>query len=181
MNLKIFTTELVKEWQKTLKEKRAYGLGVPAIVENKDRGLNGEKTVLQRLRNDFGPKYKFTVTDNSWSPADIIGFKKDPKFWHFALYQVKTSIYKEALSEKVIEKETLPELAKLLKKVFVDSDQTKRYKKKPVYITIGYVGVHHSKNRNRIIRKIPYQKTFTMNGLSLSPTKKTEIKNQLHR
>lgn len=176
MKLKIFTSELVTEWRKQSKIQ----MGLGGIVENKQDGLNGEKTTLNRLRNDF-PEYEFTQTDNSWTAADIIGFKKDPKFWHFALYQVKTSKNPSSLTAEIPEKYLLPALARILKKVFIESDETKYYKKKELYITIGYLGVHNSNGRNIIIKKIPYQKCFSMNGLSLTQGEKTEIKNKLHK
>ena len=67
------------------------------------------------------------------SPADIIGFKKGSNFWHFALYQVKTSIDEQSLTSEIAEKETLPILAKLLKQIYPSSEQTKYYKNKPIY------------------------------------------------
>lgn len=132
------------------------------------------------MRNDF-PEYEFTQTDNSWTPADIIGFKKDPQFWHFALYQVKTSMYLDSLTEEIPEKHSLSQLAKILKKIFIASDQTKYYKKKELYITIGYLGVHNSNNRNTIVKRIPYKNEFSMNGLSFTQAEKTAIKNKLHK
>jgi len=176
MKLKIFASELVIEWGKQSKIQK--GLG--GVIENKEDGLKGEKSALHRLRNDF-PEYEFVQTDNSWTPADIIGFKKDPNFWHFALYQVKTSKNLDSLTEEISEKYTLPDLAKILKEVFVDSDQTKYYKKRELYITIGYLGVHNSNGRNSIIKRIPYRKDFSMNGLSLTQSEKTGIKNRLHK
>lgn len=75
----------------------------------------------------------------------------------------------------------MPVLAKLLKKVFEDSDQTKYYKNKPIYITIGYIGVYNKKGRNLIIKKNPYPRDFSMNKLDLTSNQKTEIKNSAHR
>jgi len=176
MKIKIFTNELVTEWRKQSKIKR----GLTGVVENKESGLKGEKSALNKLRTDF-PNYKFTQTPNSWSPADIVGFQEGSKYWHFVLYQVKTSINPNSLTEEIPEKYTLPELVKVLKKTFIDSDQTKYYKKKQLYITIGNLGVHSSNGRNTIVKRVPYKKDFTMNGLSLTQTEKTEIRNQLHR
>lgn len=176
MKLKIFTNQLVTEWKKHSKGQ----MGLGGIVENKEDGQKGEKSALNRLRNDF-PEYEFTQTDYSWTPADIIGFRKDSKFWHFALYQVKTSKNLNSLTEEIAEKYTLPELAKILKKVFIDSDQTKYYKDKELYITIGYLGVYNSNGRNTIVKRVPYQNEFSMNGLTLTQSQKSGIKNKLHR
>lgn len=176
MKLKNFASELVTEWGKQSKSQ----MGLGGIIENKENGLKGEKSALNRLRNDF-PEYEFAQTDNSWTPADIIGFRKDPKFWHFALYQVKTSKNINSLTEEISEKYTLPDLVKILKEVFIDSNQTKYYKKKELYITIGYLGVYNSNGRNTIIKRTPYQKDFSMNGLSLTQSEKTGIKNKLHK
>lgn len=176
MKLKIFTSELVTEWKKQSKDQ----MGLGGIVENKEDGQKGEKSALNFLCKDF-PDYEFVQTDYSWTPADIIGFRKDSKFWHFALYQVKTSKNLNSLTEEIPEKYTLPDLAKILKEVFVDSDQTKYYKKKELYITIGYLGVHNSNGKNKIIKRTPYKKDFSMNGLSLTQSEKTGIKNKLHK
>lgn len=176
MKLKIFTSELVTEWSK--QSKSSMGLG--GIVENKEEGQKGEKSALNRLRNDF-PEYEFTQTDYSWTPADIIGFRKTSKFWHFALYQVKTSKNLNSLTEEIPEKYTLPDLAKILKEVFIVSGQTRYYKKKELYVTIGYLGVLNSNGRNTLIKRVPYQNEFSMNGLSLTQSEKTGIKNKLHK
>lgn len=176
MKLKNFTTELVTEWRRQSNSQ----MGLGGIVENKDNGFKGEKSALNRLRNDF-PEYEFSPTDNSWTPADIIGLRKYPKFWHFTLYQVKTSINPNSLTEEIAEKYTLPLLANILKDVFIISNQTKYYKKKELYITIGYIGVHHSNGRNTIIKKLPYKNDFSMNKLSLTQIEKTRIKNKLHK
>jgi hypothetical protein len=176
MKLKIFTTELVTEWKKQPKSQ----MGLGGIIENKEEGQKGEKSALNRLRIDF-PEYEFTQTDYSWTPADIIGFRKDSKFWHFALYQVKTSRNLNSLTEEIPEKHTLPDLAKILKEVFIVSDQTKYYKKKELYITIGYLGIYNSNGRNTIIKRVPYQNDFSMNGLTLTQSEKIGIKNKLHR
>lgn len=176
MKLKIFTSELVTEWKKQSKGQ----MGLGGIVENKEDGQKGEKSALNKLCKDF-PDYEFVQTDYSWTPADIIGFRKDSKFWHFALYQVKTSKNLNSLTEEIPEKYTLPDLAKILKKVFIDSDQTKYYKNKELYITTGYLGVHNSNGRNTIIKRVPYQNEFSMNGLSLTQSEKTGIKNKLHK
>ena len=176
MNLKKFTEELIAEWRKLSKNQR----GLAGVLENKDNGLKGEKTALNRLKRDL-PEYEFTLTPNSWSPADIIGLKKDSSFWHFALYQVKTSTDENRLTTDIIEKRTLPVLAKLLKTIYQTSNQTKYYKNKPVYITTGYLGVHHKDKRNKIIMKVPYQKSFTMNSLQLPSSQKTLIKNHAHK
>ncbi len=176
MDLKKFSQELITEWQKLPKNQR----GLAGVAENKEIGLKGEKSALNNLKNGMSG-YEFTLTPNSKSPADIIGFKKSSDFWHFALYQVKTSVDETKLTSEIIEKSTLPNLAKLLKSYYNISDQTKRYKKKPIYITIGYVGVLHRNNRNTVLKKIPYQQTFTMNGLQLTTSEKTAIKNYAHR
>ncbi|WP_445908597.1 hypothetical protein [Yeosuana sp.] len=180
MNLKIFTSELVEDWRKYTTELR--GMAGPEIIDNKERGLKGEISAINKLKKDFKDlKYKFELTPNSKSPADIIGLRENPEFWHFALYQVKTSIELKSLTSEISEKETLPILAKILKNTFLNSDQAKYYKKKPLYITIGYLGVLHSKGKNKIEKRIPYKKDFTLNGLLLTSSEKTEIKNKLHR
>lgn len=176
MDLKKFTQELITEWQKLPRNQR----GLAGVVENKEIGLKGEKSALNNLKNGISG-YEFTLTPNSKSPADIIGFKKSTDFWHFALYQVKTSVDEMSLTSEIIEKNTLPNFAKFLKSYYESSDQTKRYKNKPVYITIGYIGVHHKNNRNIIVKKIPYQQSFTMNSLQLTPSQKTAIRNYAHR
>lgn len=176
MKLKTFISELVTEWKKYSKGQ----IGLGGIVENKEHGQKGEKSALKRLSKDF-PDYEFVQTDYSWTPADIIGFRKDSKFWHFALYQVKTSKNLNYLTEEIPEKYTLPELAKILKKVFIDSNQTKYYKNKELYITIGYLGVYNSNGRNLIVKRVPYQNEFSMNGLSIKQSEKTGLKNRLHR
>lgn len=176
MDLKKFTEELITEWQNLPKNQR----GLAGVVENKESGLKGEKSALNKLRNEISG-YEFTLTPNSWSPADIVGFKKDSDFWHFALYQVKTSVDEKSLTSEIIEKNTLPILAKLLKSVFSNSKQTKYYKNKPVYITIGYLGLHSKNGRNTIVKRIPYQKDFTMNGLQLTSSQKTAARNYVHK
>lgn len=176
MDLKKFTEELITEWRNLHKNQR----GLAGAFENKESGLNGEKSALSKLRSELSD-YEFTLTPNSWSPADIIGFKKGSDFWHFALYQVKTSINEENLTSEIAEKNTLPILAKLLKQIYPNSEQTKYYKNKPIYITIGYLGVHNKNSRNTIVKRIPYQKDFTMNGLNLTSSQKTVIRNSAHR
>ncbi len=175
MDLKKFTTELVSAWKKYSQNQKLGG-----IQENKDSGFKGEDSALNRLNSDFSD-YKFTKTNYSRTPADIIGLKQDSGFWHFALYQVKTSKNLKSLTHEIEEKNTLPELAKLLKKVFLESSQTKYYKKKQVYISIGYIGVHRKNNKNHIVKRLPYQKDFSMNRLELKTTEKTKIRNKLHR
>ena len=180
MILKKFTSELIEDWRKYKTSRK--GMAGAEIIDNKDRGFKGEVTAINKLKKDFKDlNYKFELTPNSKSPADIIGLRKKTDYWHFALYQVKTSIELESLTSDINEKETLPILAKILKKTFTNTDQTKYYKNKPLYITIGYLGVFHSKGKNRIVQRIAYQKYFTMNGLSLTTTEKTEIRNKLHR
>jgi hypothetical protein len=176
MDIKKFTEELIDEWRKLPENQR----GLAGIVDNKESGLKGEKSALSKLRNELSD-YEFTLTPNSWSPADIIGFKKDSDFWHFALYQVKTSINEQSLTSEISEKNTLPLLAKLLKRIYPNSDQTKYYKNKPIYITLGYLGLHNKNGRNTIVKRVPYQKDFTMNGLNLTSSQKTEIRNLAHR
>jgi len=58
------------------------------------------------------------------------------------------------LTSEIIEKNTLPILAKLLKSIYPKSEQTKYYKNKPIYITLGYLGVHSKNGRNKFIKKI---------------------------
>ncbi|AGC78251.1 hypothetical protein LX97_02955 [Nonlabens dokdonensis] len=176
MKLKNFTSELVTAWRK--REQGLYGMA--GVVENKEIGIKGEKYVLTKLRKDY-PEYEFCLTDYSWTPADIIGFKKDSQMWHFALFQVKTSKFRDQLSSEIIEKQTLPILAKILKQVFIKSDETKYYKNREVYITIGYVGVYHSNGRNNLVLKKPYGNDFSLNQLSLNSTEKTKMKNNIHR
>lgn len=176
MDLKKFTEELVTEWRNLPKNQR----GLAGVIENKESGLKGEKSALIKLKSEIS-EYEFILTPNSWSPADIIGFKKDSDFWHFALYQVKTSIEEQNLTSEIIEKETLPLLAKFLKDVYSNSAQTKYYKNKPIYITTGYIGVHNKNGRNTIVKKIPYQKDFTMNGLQLTSSQKTVARNYVHK
>ncbi|MGB0879417.1 MAG: hypothetical protein ACPGTO_02495 [Polaribacter sp.] len=179
MNLKEFTSELVEDWREYRAPK---GMAGAEIIDNKERGLKGEISALSKLNRDFkDSEYKFELTPNSKSPADIVGLRKNPKYWHFTLYQVKTSIELKSLTSEIPEKKTLPILAKILKKTFLNSDQAKYFKKKPLYITIGYLGVFHSKGKNKIVKRIPYQKNFSMNGLSLTTSEKTEIRNKLHR
>lgn len=176
MNLKKITEELIDEWKKLPENQR----GLAGIVENKESGLKGEKSALNKLRSELSD-YEFTVTPNSWSPADIIGLKKGSDFWHFALYQVKTSINEKTLTSEISEKNTLPILAKLLKSIYPNSVQTKYYKNKPIYITIGYLGLHNKNGRNTILKRVPYQKDFTMNGLNLTSSQKTIIRNLAHK
>ena len=71
MDLKKFTQELITEWQKLPKNQR----GLAGVAENKEIGLKGEKSALNNLKNGMSG-YEFTLTPNSKSPADIIGFKK---------------------------------------------------------------------------------------------------------
>jgi len=85
------------------------------------------------------------------------------------------------LTSEIIEKNTLPILAKLLKSIYPKSEQTKYYKNKPIYITLGYLGVHSKNGRNTIVKKMPYQKDFTMNGLNLTSSQKTVIRNAVHK
>ena len=180
MNLKKFTSELVEDWRKHIKDLK--GMGRADIIENKRKGFKGESSALIKLKKDFKDfKYKFELTPNSKSPADIIGLRKKTKYWHFALYQVKTSIESKSLTSDIAEKETLPILAEILKRTFLKSNQTKYYKNKPLYITIGYLGVLHSNGKNKIVKRTAYQKEFTMNKLSLTRCEKTEIKNKLHK
>jgi hypothetical protein len=176
MNIKKFTEELIEEWRKLPQNQQ----GLAGIVDNKESGLKGEKRALSKLKNKLSD-YEFTLTPNSWSPADIIGFKKDSDFWHFALYQVKTSINEQTLTSEINEKNTLPILAKLLKSIYPNSDQTKYYKNKPIYITLGYLGVLNKNGRNTIVKRVPYQKDFTMNGLNLTSSQKTMIRNLAHK
>lgn len=176
MDLKKFTEELIEVWRK-LPENQT---GLAGIVDNKENGLKGEKSALSKLRSELSD-YEFTLTPNSWSPADIIGFKKGSDFWHFALYQVKTSINEKTLTSEIKEKHTLPILAKLLKSIYPNSIQTKYYKNKPIYITIGYLGLLHKNNRNTIVKRVSYIKDYTMNGLKLTSSQKTVIKNLAHK
>lgn len=176
MNIKKFTEELIHEWR-NLPENQS---GLAGVVDNKESGLKGEKSALHKLRKEL-TDYEFTLTPNSWSPADIIGLKKSSDFWHFALYQVKTSINEKNLTSEIREKNTLPILAILLKNIYQNSDQTKYYKNKPIYITSGYLGLHHKNGRNTIVKRIPYQKDFTMNGLNLTSSQKTVIRNLAHK
>ena len=161
-------------------KKYSQSKGLAGIQDNKKYGLKGEKSVLSKLKVEF-PDYEFRQTDYSWTPADIIGLRQDPKFWHFALYQVKTSKNLSSLTEKIVEKQTLPELAKILKKTFIDSSQTKYYKNKQLYISIGYIGVHNSNGKNLIVKRTPFPGDFSMNKLTLTSTEKTKIRNKLHR
>lgn len=176
MNLRKFTSELVKAWRS--REKKPSGLS--GIKENKETGIKGEKYVLRKLKREY-PDYQFCRTDYSWSPADIIGLKKGVQFWHFAMFQVKTSVNKYELSPEINEKETLPVLAKLLKEVFVESKETNYYKKKPLYITTGFIGVHFSSGRFKLQLKVPYKKDFSKNKLSLTNKEKSGIKNFVHQ
>ena len=178
MNLKKFTKELVAEWKK-LRQRRQ---GLSGIVENNESGLKGEKTALKNLKNKLISKnYEFELTPESKSPADIIGFKKYRGYWHFALYQVKTSIRQEMLTSNISEKNTLQDLAKLLKLVYRNSDQTNCNKKKQIYITLGYIGVHNNNGRYSVFKKTSYQNRYSMNKLILKEDKKTEIKNLAHK
>lgn len=101
MKLKKFTEELIVEWRKLPRKKR----GLDGVTDNKEVGLKGEKSALNNLKSQKS-KYEFTLTPNSWSPADIVGLKKDSQYWHFALYQVKTSVNKDSLTYDIIEKDT---------------------------------------------------------------------------
>ncbi len=182
MELKIFISEIVTKWLKSNKfEKKQLGLSgaISPII-----GEKGENYALKKLKEHF-PNYEFLKTDNSKSPADIIGLKKSGKFWHFALYQVKTSLDKSNLTKNIPEKETLPILAKIIKDNFIVSEQTKRVKKRPLFITIGYIGVHstETKNgfRNKIIKSSAYSKTFSLNNLNLQSKDKTKLKNKIHK
>lgn len=176
MNLRKFTSELVTAWRS--REKKPSGLS--GIKENKETGIKGEKYVLRKLRQEYSD-YQFCRTDYSWSPADIIGLNEGTKFWHFAMFQVKTSVSKYRLNPEINEKETLPVLAKLLKEVFVESKETNYYKKKPLYITTGFIGVHFSSGRLKLESKVPYKKDFSMNKLSLTYKEKLGVKNFVHR
>lgn len=181
MNLKKFTTEIVKQWTKRrIAEATLNGtMGVPQISINKRDGLKGEITVLNNLTRRF-KDYKFALTDYSKTPADIIGLRKTSKFWHIALYQVKTSIDVQKLTPEIPEKYSLPILAEVIKEVFKISEQTNYYKKKQLFITVGYIGVFNSKTGNRIVTKVSYDGEKTMNKLSLTSSEKRELKKILH-
>ncbi len=182
MELRIFISEIVKKWQEfNYATNNSVGLSGPSshII-----GEKGENYALKKLKKYF-PDYDFIKTAGSKSPADIIGLKKGRKYWHFALYQVKTSLYNSKLSENIPEKETLPLLAKIIKENFKTSKQTKRVRNRPLLITIGYVGIQSTKTkngyRNKIIKSVPYSKTFTLNKFNSLQLSKTEIKNKLHK
>ncbi|WP_430409276.1 hypothetical protein [Kordia sp.] len=180
MNLKKFITELVREWRliENSKGLRAT-MGTPQIIRNNKDGLKGEKTALQNLARKY-KDYEFRFTDFSKTPADIIDLKRTSKYWHFALFQVKTSKEMNRLTPEIQEKYTLPLLADVLKDVFRSSEQTNYYKKKQVYITIGYIGVLNSPNGNRVVKKCVYKGDKTMNKLNISYSDKVSIKNRLH-
>lgn len=179
MELKKFVTEIVKDWSefpKKEKEKIIEGLNGALSFEN---GVSGEKYAIEKLKK-LNPKYEFVLTDGSKSPADIIGLDKQSKFWHFALFQVKTSQDTNMLKSEIDEKKTLPILAEIIKKRFLISTETSRFRKKQIFITIGYLGIHKQKNHS-VYKSLPYAKTFTLNSLNLTSSEKTEIKNNIHR
>ncbi|WP_430412706.1 hypothetical protein [Kordia sp.] len=182
MNLKKFTTEIVKEWnRRPVTEGLNKTMGTPLITINKDTGLKGEKTALEHLQRKFEKDgYKFTLTDYSKTPADIIGYKRTSKYWHFVLYQVKTSKNIKKLTPEISEKYSLPVLADIVKDVFKVSVETNYHKQKGAYITLGYLGIRHSKKGNRVVKKVAYDKERTLNGLSLSYSEKQDLKKLLH-
>lgn len=179
MELKKFVTEIVKDWAdipKKEKERTIECLGGSLSFEN---GVSGEKYAIRKLKK-LNPNYEFVLTDGSKSPADIIGLCKYKTFWHFALFQVKTSQEIKMLKSQIDEKKTLPILAEIIKKRFLISTETSRYRKKQIFITIGYLGIYKH-NKHSVHKCLPYSKSFTLNHLHLTSFDKTEIKNKLHR
>lgn len=76
--------------------------------------------------------------------------------------------------------EIVKDWADIIKKRILISTETSRYRKKEIFITIGYLGIHKQKNHS-VYKSLPYSKTFTLNNLKLTSIEKTEIKNNLHR
>ncbi|GAB5525408.1 MAG: hypothetical protein Roseis2KO_32800 [Roseivirga sp.] len=180
MDIREFAYELVETWHN---RENIPDQGLDGIPENHEAGILAEKTVLRKLRNRFEREKttKFTRTPNSWSPADIVGIRRSQGVWHFALYQVKSSIYEDTLTPDIPEKETLPQLANLLKQNFGNLKSTSRIRQRPIYITIGYVGVVTSGNRNKVVKASPYQNRYTLNDLQLTNQERTSLSNVLHR
>jgi len=178
MTLKSFVSEIITDWKEyakvaKYKPERLAGPESPII------GLGGENYVLKKLKSIY-PDYEFVKTDLSKSPADIIGMKKTKSYFHFALFQVKTSMNKKSLTSNIVEKQTLPILAELIKNRFKISEETNKNRTSSLFITIGYVGVHKETN-HKVFKSLPYAKTFSLNNLNLSSSEKTAIKNKLHR
>lgn len=179
MELKTFVSEIVKDWSeypKSKKVKKIEGLNGYLSYET---GLSGENYTIKKLRK-LHPKYEFVLTDGSKSPADIIGLNKNTKYWHFALFQVKTSKETKMLTSEINEKYTLPILSEIIKSRFLIINKRNRNLKKQIFITSGYIGIHKQKNHS-VFKSLPYPKSFSLNNLNLTSTEKTEIKNSLHR
>ena len=176
MKLKDFANELVYAWRSEQK-------GLSGIQDNHQRGIEGEKTVLNKLRKSFirEAKTQFTRTPNSWSPADIIGLRRKNGIWHFALYQVKLSEHKNSLTSEIVEKKTLPKLAKFLKKEVKSLEASKGCRNRKILITIGYIGVWRSNGRNKVEITRPYSNILTLNNPELTSTEKTALSSSMHR
>ena len=176
MKLKLFAKEILSDWKDLLAQNRkvvALAGAVSPII-----GEAGESFVLRKLKKKF-PDYEFIKTEASKSPADIIGLMRNKSYLHFALFQVKASKDVSTLTKDIPEKDTLPILAEIIKSRFITSDATKYYKKRALFITMGYVGVHIS-NKSQIVQSLPYPKTFSLNKLELMSSEKTLLKN-IHR
>lgn len=179
MELKKFVTEIVKDWAAITKKEKEEVIEALGGVLSFENGVSGERYALEKLKK-INPEYEFVLTDGSKSPADIVCLFKHKEYWHFGLFQVKTSQDTKMLKSEIDEKKTLPILAEIIKKRFLISKETSRYRKKQLFITIGYLGIYKQK-KHSVYKSLPYSKSFTLNNLSLTNINKTEIKNKLHR